>query len=190
MCLRVDVLMVAGLNGLLNRKQLCGDILAFPTPGQGAEVAFPSQFDMLPRASHQGVGQGTVGHREFELVAAQSHIGVVHGFEAAFYYLAFIGFEDYALVLEVVDIAGIDTGAVDEKEAEKNEGSQYNDYHRCTDCDDFTFARYCHDDVVSVLQRYIFFLEQRYFFCQYGETLYFCSCTKREPKRPGTRTNG
>ena len=82
-------------------EDFVNDVLAVSAPGEGGEVAFPSEFDVLSRAAHQTVGHGVVCHRELEFVAAQAIHIVIGGLETALNHLAFVGLEYYALPLEV-----------------------------------------------------------------------------------------
>ena len=115
---------------LFNRQNFGGNILAFATPGQGTHVAFPTEFDMFARASHKSVGYGTVGDRELKFVASQTVIIGAGCAKSTLNHFPFVGLEYYSLTLEIVDVAGIDTGAVDEEKAEINEYRQ-----RYKDCD-------------------------------------------------------
>ena len=135
----------AGRRASLDREQFGGDVLAGAAPGEGAHVALPAQLDVLAGAAHEGVGQLAVGDGEFELVAAQAVAGVAAGFEAALDHLALVGLEDDALPLEVVDVARVDAGAVDEEETEIDEGGERQNDDGDEDGDDFGFTCDGHD---------------------------------------------
>jgi hypothetical protein len=65
--------------------------------------------------------------------------------ETALYHRAFVDLENNPLLLEVVEVAGIDTAAVDKAESEIDEQRQrqYNDQRE--DGNDFGFARHSHN---------------------------------------------
>ena len=103
-------------------------------------MAFPAQLDVLAAGAHQALGDFLVGDGEFEFVALYRccvHFGRA---ESALYHLALVGLEDDALFLEIVDVAGVDAGAVDEEEAEENEQSKCQNDNCGADGDDFCFA--------------------------------------------------
>ena len=130
--------------GSIHREHFGGDKLAVAAPGKGAHVTFPSEFHMFSGASHQFVGHSLVCHREFEFIGAQIGGGVAVGLEAGLYHLALVGLEDDAFLLEIVDIPGVDAGAVYEKEVEININRHCYDGYRGAYSDDFCFACKCH----------------------------------------------
>ena len=73
---------------------------------------------MFSGAAHQCVCHGFVGDGEFELVALQLAQTISAALETGLDHLAFVGFENDALSLDVVDVAGVDSGALDEEETE------------------------------------------------------------------------
>ena len=142
---------------LLHGEDFGGDVLAVAAPGEGAHIAFPTQFYAFARATHKGVCHGLVGDGEFELVAAESVGAVVGAFEAALYHLPFVGFEDNPLLLEVVDVAGVDARAVDEEEVEIDEQSQCDGGGGRDYCDDFCFGcHFCHRYMYLRLYFYLY----------------------------------
>ena len=92
---------------------------------------------MFSGAAHQRVGHGFVGDREFELVALQLGHSISAALESGLDHLAFVGFENDALSLDVVDVAGVDSCAVDEAEAEVYENGQCHHEHRRDDGHNF-----------------------------------------------------
>lgn len=121
-------------------EDFVNDVLAVSAPGEGGEVAFPSEFDVLSRAAHQTVGHGVVCHRELEFVAAQAIHIVIGGLETALNHLAFVGLEYYALPLEVVDVARIDAAAVDKEETEIDKQGEHQNQNEAHDGDNLCFA--------------------------------------------------
>ena len=126
-----------------DREHFRHDILALATPRQCAKVSFPAQFDGLARAAHQCVGHGIVVNREFQLVGTKTVGGIVARFETALNNLAFVGLENYAWFLEVVEFASIDAGTIDKEETEKDKNGQCHNCHGGNDGDDFGFGGHC-----------------------------------------------
>jgi len=109
-------------------QHLVDDVLAVSAPGEGAEIALPAELDVATGTAHEGVGDSLVGDGELELVAADGVSAGAARLEAALDDLALVGFENYPLFLEIVEVASVDAGAIDEIEAEKDEERQC-DYH-------------------------------------------------------------
>ena len=122
-----------------NREYFIDDVLAVSSPGECAKMAVPVQLDLFSRASHQLCGNTVVSDRKLELVGFEvAHIATVR-FEAGLDHFALVGLKDHTLLLEIVEVSGVHSATVDEKETEKDECRQCDNGDNARPSDDFRF---------------------------------------------------